>query len=269
MTDKRSALVFDYAHKDPANFANSLEHSSTNEITEILQQLPNEIAASVLARLPPQKAENLLMENSDTHIEWIADSSLEDAKAILIRLPSNRRKSMVRKLPRKSHRMQLMRFLNYPEHSLGRYVSDRIITVPVNMATAEVIDLIRSSAPGLPVIATNAEGQYVGLLNARRVLEGSVDVPLRSFVDTTSPLLAETSLADAMDANPWKFHSILAVIDHEGHVLGVISREALLKSLDISPNKSKPINSVLTVFQLYIKVMVKLSETIFKVRNRS
>lgn len=269
MTTKRTGLVLDFARKDPSNFAAALEQSSEAEITEILQQLPNAVAASVLARLSPRKAESLLLERSPAQLEWIADSSLEDAKAILVRLPKIRRKSLVKKLPNNSHRMQLQRFLNYPKHSLGRYVSNQIITVPLDMSAGDVIELIKSSTSGLPVVVTDASSHYVGLLDARQVIEGSSEVPIRKCIDKVSPLLAESSLVDAMEVEQWRSNSILAVIDHEGHVLGVISRDSLLRSLDISPEITKPINSVLTVFQLYIRVLVKLSETLFRIRHSS
>ncbi len=267
MKAKQGGIVLDFARRDPINFAAALEQSTEVEIAEMLQKLPNEIAGSVLARLSPQKAEALLLEKSAIQLEWIADSSLEDAKAILVRMPRLRRKSLVKKLPNNSHRLHLQRFLNYPKHSLGRYVSNKIITVPLKMSAGEVIGLIKASASGLPVVVTDENSQYVGLLDARQVLEGSPDVPIRKCIDSIAPLRAESSLVDALEAEQWRRSSILAVIDHEGHVLGVISREGLLSSLDASPEISKPINSVLAVFQLYIKVLVKLTETLLRIRH--
>lgn len=269
MTTKQTGLVLDFARRDPTNFAAALEQSTVVEIAKILERLPNALAASVVARLSPQKAESLLLESSAVQLEWIADSTLEDAKAILVRLPKSRRKSLVKQLPSKSHRVYLQRFLNYPKHSLGRYVSNQIITVALDMSTGDVIDLIKSSSSGLPVVVTDAQSHYVGLLDARQVIEGTSDVPIHKYIDRVSPLLAELSLVDAVEVQQWRRNSILAVIDHEEHVLGVISRDSLLSSLDISPEIPKPINSVLTVFQLYIRVLVKLSETLFRIRNSS
>jgi len=269
MTTKHTGLILDFARRDPTNFAAALEQSSEIEIAEILERLPNAVAASVVARLSPQKAESLLLENSAVHSEWIAESTLEDAKTILARLPKTRRKSLVKRLPNKSHRMHLQRFLNYPKHSLGRYVSNQIISVPLDMSTGDVIELIKSSPSGLSVVVTDSESHYIGLLDARQVIEGNADVPLRKCIDRVRPLLAESSLVDAMEVEQWRKNSILAVIDHEEHVLGVISRDSLLNSLDISPEISKPINSVLTVFQLFIRVLVKLSETLFRIRHSS
>lgn len=269
MKNKQKGLVLDFARKDPANFAAALEHSTVDEVADILQQLPHGVAASVLARLPAQKAEALLSESDAVQLKWIAEGSLEDAKAILIRLPKNRRKSLARKLPNAARRLHLQRFLNYPKHSLGRYISNQTINVPLEMPTRDVIALIKSSPSGLPVVVTDAQSHYVGLLDARRVIEGSDDVPISKFIDRVSPLLAESSLVDAMEVEQWRRNSILAVVDHEEHLLGVISREKLLNSLDLSPEAAKPINSVLTVFQLYIRVLAKLSETLLRVRRSS
>ena len=269
MTINKESLVFDFAQRDPTNFAASLTQSSEEEINTVLNQLPNDVAASIIAKLPPQKAENILREDSSTLLKWIEEGSLEDAKEILIRLPTTRRKALVKKLPNTSHRLSLQRFLNYPRYSLGRYVSDQILTVSVEMATEDVINLIKMSPPGLPVVVTDKNSQYLGLLDARKVLEGNTDESIQKFINSVRPLTAESSIIDVMEVEQWRKCPQLAVVDHDGHVLGVVDQEQLHTKLNVSQEDAKPINSIFTLFNLFIKVLLKISESLFLLRSRS
>ncbi|MEX0965388.1 MAG: CBS domain-containing protein [Pseudohongiellaceae bacterium] len=268
MTNKSSALILDFASKDPTGFAAAIEKFDASAIRDTLRQLPSALAASIIARLSASKIQQLMAETDASCLDWLAKGSLEDVKVILVRLPEGRRKATIRKLPSGPRKVTLLRFLNYPKHSLGRYVSNEVILVPTSMPTEEVLNLIRSSKPGLPVVVVKKDGKYAGILDARRVLEGKPNTSIDKFIDTVSPLRAEAALIDTMEVDQWHSHSILAAVDHEGHVLGVISRENLLQSLEISPDIRKPLDSALSVFQLYIKVLSRLVDSVFQIRSR-
>jgi Mg/Co/Ni transporter MgtE len=268
MTSKPNAFLLDFARKDPVNFAGSIEDFSQDEIAEVLQQLPSKNAASVIARLSAKNIRLLMAEMDATRLSWLAEGSLEDVKVILVRLPEGRRKSIVRKLSAGIHKTTLLRFLSYPKHSLGRYVSNEVILVPATMRTDEVLNLIKTSRPGLPVVVVKKDGKYAGILDARKVLEGKTSNSIDRFIDSVAPLRAEATLIDTMHDAQWQRHSILAAVDHEGHVLGVISRQDLLHSLDISPDTKKPLDSVLSVFQLYVKVLATLINSVFQIRSK-
>ncbi len=268
MRSEASALLLDFARKDPIAFAVSIEDFSIEEIEETLQRLPNKLAASVIARLSASNIRQLMSEVDARSLSWLAEGSLEDVKVILVRLPEGRRKSTVRKLADGPQKVTLLRFLSYPKHSLGRYVSNEVILVQASMPTVEVIALIKDSEPGLPVVVVKKNGKYAGILDARRVLEGKPNESIDKFIDTVGPLRAEAALVDTMEVEDWKRHSILAAVDHEDHVLGVISRETLLSNLALAPSRRKPLDSVLTVFQLYVKVLTSLVNSVFQIRSK-
>ncbi len=268
MTNEGSALLLDFARKDPIAFAMSIEDFSIEEIAETLNNLPNKLAASVIAGLSASKIRLLMSEVDAKRLSWLADGALEDVKVILVRLPEGRRKSTVRKLANGSQKVTLLRFLSYPKHSLGRYVSNEVILVQASMPTDEVIALIKDSKPGLPVVVVKKNGKYAGILDARRVLEGKPNASIDKFIDTVEPLRAEAALVDTMEVEDWRRHSILAAVDHEDHVLGVISRENLLSSLALAPSPTKTLDSVLAVFQLYVKVLASLVNSVFQIRSK-
>ena len=249
-------------------FAMSIEDFGIEEIAEILNHLPNKLAASVIAGLSASKIRQLMSEVDAKRLSWLAEGSLDDVKVILVRLPEGRRKSIVRKLANGAQKVTLLRFLSYPKHSLGRYVSNEVILVQASMPAAEVIALIRDSKPGLPVVVVKKDGKYAGILDARRVLEGKPEESIDKFIDTVAPLRAEAALVDTMAVEDWQRHSILAAVDHEGHVLGVISREHLLDNLALTPNRRKPLDSVLTIFQLYVKVLASPVNSVFQIRSK-
>ena len=100
------------------------------------------------------------------------------------------------------------------------------------------------------------------------MLVGKPTESIGKFVDDVAPLRAEAALVDTMEVEDWKRHSILAAVDHEDHVLGVISRENLLNSLALTPNRKRPLDSVLTVFQLYVKTLTSLVNSAFQIRGK-
>lgn len=269
MTNEVSALLLDFARKDPIAFATSIEDFSIEDVEETLGRLPDKLAASVIAGLSAAKIKELLTEVDEKRLNWLAGGSLEDVKVILVRLPEGRRKSLVRKLKDGPHKITLLRFLSYPKHSLGRYVSNEVILVQAAMPTAEVISLIRDSKPGLPVVVVNKNGKYAGILDARRVLEGKADESIGKFINKVAPLRAEAALVDTMEVEDWQRHSVLAAVDYDDHVLGVISREDLLRNLAIAPASRKPLDSALDIFQLYVKALTSLVNSVFQIRSKS
>lgn len=267
MTAKPSGLLSDYAAKAPDKFAKNLESSTSAEVFEILAKLPNKGAAAVLARLQPYKTAGSLSETTPLLLDWLADGEVEDSKAILIRLPQSSRSALVGKLPSGGNRLALQRFLNYPKHSLGRYVSNSVICVALDTPTGEVLDLIKSHASGTTVLAINGSGSYAGILDARQVLEGNYDAPIKNYLDKISPLRSESTLFDAMEAKEWQAHTILPVVDYDNQVLGVISQSSLIARLGKAPEKSRRLDSFLTIFQLYMKVLVSMIDAVFVARK--
>ena len=268
METRNSPLICDFAAKDPVNFARSLSQSSAPEIDTILRQLPPSAAAGIVSKLPSNLAAQLLLAENEEPLKWIQQGPLEDVKAMLVLLPLSKRKSLVRKLPDRALRQRLLRFFSYPRHSLGRSASSQFLSVPVDIATSEVIDQIKAAKPGLPVVAVDADARYVGLLDARKVLEGNAQISIRNFVDTVRPLTAESSLVDAAELELWRKYSVLAVIDHVGQVLGVISQDDLLTQLGQGSDRTSTVNSVTKMFNLFVQVMTTLSLAMFSLRNR-
>jgi len=268
MTNKLNGLLLDFASRAPENFAKTLEESSTAELTTILDQLPDASAAAVLARLPSHMLDKLLTETSPNHMAWISKSSLDDAKSILVRLPSTRRSTLVRRLPGGSQKVALQQFLSYPNHSLGRYVSNEVIIIPETMMTEELLKTLRANSPGLPVVVVDRDGRYVGLLDARQVISVNSNQPARKYANPVTPLNAELPLVDAMKATQWQWHSVLAAVDHSRHVLGIITREKLLQSLASAPEPHRPFDTVISIFALYVKALVGLLDSLFRIRDR-
>ncbi len=269
MTTRQDGLLDDFARNAPENFAKTLAETSIEDIAAVLDQLPEASAAAVLAKLSSHMMDELLTESSPNHLAWIARSSLDDAKAILAQLPRERRTNLVRKLPNGNQKIALKRFLSYPNHSLGRYVSNEVIVVPEDTPTDKLLDTLRTNSPALPVVIVDDDGRYVGLLDTRRMIADNSNHSAKKYANPVNPLNAESPLRDALEAVQWQWHSVLAAVDHEGHVLGVITREKLLKSLAIAPEPGRPFDSLISIFALYVKALVSLLESLFRIRDRS
>jgi Mg/Co/Ni transporter MgtE len=265
---KPNSLVADYARTDPSGFVHSLKGSQAKEIGKVLQQLPENIAAHITTRLSSRMMYALYSENPTAYGSWVEGANAEDAKTLLLHLPKSKRRLLIKNLSNGKRQAALKRIFSYPNHSVGRHVSSDFIVVSESMLTTGVIDIIKQHTPELPVVVLGEDNTYCGLLNPRKVLEGNWDQPVKTYVDEVDALIAESSALDALDLTQWLSYPLLAVVDHENHVLGVIAQTKLKKVVATAPDIEKSEDLLTGAYELYSKIFRGLVDGIFGVRSR-
>jgi len=268
MKTSANSLLADYALNDPQGFTLAIVDSSNKKIDKVLSQLPKNIAGNILVKLPPRTIIALLAESPTNFATWLDQADPDDTKAILLHLPKSRRRLLIKNLSNEMQRTAMRRFFSYPRHSVGRYASSEMITVSATMQTDDVVSLIKLQSPGMPVVILNEDNCYAGLLNPRKALEGSWDIPIENHMDEVDALVAEAALTDAAELSEWLNHSILAVVDHEDHVLGVISQRKITQALQTTPESEQSTDVITRVFSFYSKIFLSLANSLFHLRSR-
>lgn len=268
MTTESSKMLLDFATKAPESFAATLDKASLSDIIAILNTFPSAPRAAVLANLSAELIDALYLDQSFEFLPCIEKGALEDAKTILIRLSRSKRLKQVDMLSAGVRRRTLKRFLNYPEHSLGSYVSNDVIIVTENASLASVLATIKKNRPACPVIIQTTAGYYAGILDARRVLEGDSKANIGEFANPVKALQAETSIQEAVDADQWLNNILLPVVDHESHVLGVVSRERILNRMaHFSPPVERVQHTLESMIGTYFKVMSGLMQSLLNSKS--
>jgi Mg/Co/Ni transporter MgtE len=233
-------LTADFATKYPDSFARVLAEADANEISTILTDLPPAIAASIVARMPASRINQLLDPGEPRTEQWLAKASFDDAVTLLSRIPRERRLAMVNSLADRNRRQKLLRHQQYPTHSVGALVGDVLMSVKVDTDAAKVMRELRSldeDDPGAVVIV-DAEGRYFGLANLWRLLAMERAAgKIADYALKIAPVYPETPIVSAAQNEDWLKHNWLPVVDHKMRVLGSVSRARVFRAANTFERK--------------------------------
>ncbi len=242
-------LNTDFARKHPDQFARVLGRGEIEEVAAVLAALPIEASATIVSRLPASKVRELLAFDQQLEAQWLASAPLEDAMSLLSRMPRERSLTLVNSLSSRERRHRLLQYLNYPSHSVGALVTDVPLRVSSELPATEALAEIRGLPAGDPgiVAVVRPDGRYVGTLDVWALLMR--DPPRGTIRDYTLPTPAmhpETSLLSAAADKNWQEHSWLAVVDHEQHLLGSITRAKVMSSAGEYSEHARPATDILS-----------------------
>lgn len=232
MTDV-DPFAADFGAKFPDSFARILGRASTNDVSKMLEKLPPDVKASIVARLPGAQINELLNSGKHEPEKWLEDASFDDAVTLLSRIPRERRLAIVNSLGDRKRRQRLLRHQQYPTHSVGALVSDVLLRISLDSDAADVVRELREIAGDDPekMIVVDRDGCYAGLLNLWRLLAS--DPPagkIRDYVRKTAPIYPETPILSAIQNEDWFNHNWLPVVDQKQRVLGSVSRALLFRT---------------------------------------
>jgi Mg/Co/Ni transporter MgtE len=224
-------LELAYAREYPAEVAALLAAQGDGEIVRVLEELPRQESAAVVARLPNGHAARILADREDATVAgWLDAASEDHALALLLHLDEARRTRVLNLLPKPRMRHALERLLNYPETSVGALVDPGAVKLDADMLLADAVAVLRADVPGpeQPIWLVDGQSRYVGRLDPGRILTATSDkFTLSELLITIRPLRAETSLANALDFPEWQKYLELPVVDRHDHLLGTLSRARL------------------------------------------
>jgi Mg/Co/Ni transporter MgtE len=187
---------------------------------------------------------------------------------LLTYLPREMRLGFVNDMPAGRRKRTLQRFLNYPAHSVGTLVSSEFAAAYSNKPASEVVSELKALADPVTVVVHDINGRYLGLMNPQRALVGEGRGAVGDYLESLDPLLAESPLLEACDARQWSRSPVLAVVDHDRRILGVVSSDRVLTAVAEMGLHAEPRPAVLAdLVDLYLGVLASLLALLLSSRN--
>lgn len=226
-------LNLDFAARHPDLFARVLGRGEFEECERILDGLPAERKAAIVARLPAGHIRKLLDSDRQRPAHWLVDGAFDDAVTLLSRIPREQRLALVDSLEDRDRQRQLLRNQQYPAHSVGALVGDIPLRVGADLPVVEILGELRKLEPEArtPVVIVDAVGHYLGVLDRwRLLLRNPTSGLVKDYLIRVRAVRPETPATVIAASDEWHTHSWLPVIDHRLRVLGAVSREKVLRA---------------------------------------
>lgn len=238
----------------PTRIALRFLEDHPDESARLLESLPLESAAALLAHSSPGLAADLLRrivpsfgvvclerlprERATAVIEALP---LAGGASLLRRLDEAARLALLRDLP-EATRTALSRLLAWPEDSAGGRMDPRIFTLPEDIRVAEAALRLRARPEYAMyyLYVVDREQRLTGVLNYRDLLLAHDDATLKSVMRSPVVQLRATASGEALLGEPaWRVYLALPVVDPDGILVGVVRYESL-RDLEWSRRAAAP-----------------------------
>ena len=229
-------LVQKFFEKDLVAAARSLETMPEEEVVGVLRALPPAVAAKAVRQLQVTYAAAVLQDAEAALFQEIAAGlDSHHAATIFMHLPRESRERFLAHLPDKLKR-DIQEHLTYPEDSVGRMMSTDFLSFRTDATVAEAVQLIRQLAPkrypASYAYVVDDQDRLKGVLAMRDLLLAAPDARLAAIMRTDLfTLHCFTDREEAADQLSKRRYFAAPVVDHEGHVLGIIKAEQLLQGV--------------------------------------
>ncbi len=256
-----------YALAYPKQFAEDIGVYSSEEVASILALLPSSSALKVASYLPASLLVAMVESGQLAAAHLFADADTDDATLLLTKLPRDVCIAFVSDSTDKRVKRRLMRFLNYPPHSVGSLVSKPTLIVHLRDTIKSVQLAMQEerlhTEPSVLVVADN--GAYLGVLDVWKILGASdAEQPLRELVDKVEPIFAEVEHSIAAQNNRWEERNWMPVVDHQGRVVGVLWRQNLNGEADQDRDTSSTLEQIFVgLVTDFFQVMTALINVMF------
>jgi Mg/Co/Ni transporter MgtE len=225
-------LLLRFAGDRADDVAALLAGENLTDLAEFIGALPEATAANIAARLPSWQLTGLLaVLEPESLCGMINAAPVDDAVALIAHLHESRYEALVAACPEGSRR-SLQQLLQFPSHSLAALVTTEFVRVTSDTACKTFTEqLANSDNPSSgPVLVVDRKGKYIGMAELQAVIarknrsRTAGDVAVK-----VTPLNGMTDAATALTAREWARHPELPVVDLQHRVLGIVSRDALLR----------------------------------------
>lgn len=233
---RANPLKLAFLREHPAEFAAFLARQGVEAVERALADLPPADSAALAASLPHARAVQALAAREDETLgQWLDEAGLDHALSVLLHLDATRRARVLDRLSSRSRRRRLRRLVTYPPTSVGSRVDPSAIAFNTDMPLTEAVEVLRAEPPEADrsVWLVDEAGHYAGLLDLGQALVArSGRLKLREMLIELRPVRADMTLSLAGRLDEWLEYPELPVVDHRGHMLGVVSRARVVAALE-------------------------------------
>jgi magnesium transporter len=229
-------LTIKFFEKDMAAASRILESIPEVQAAEVLQSLPSALVVRVIRNLQISFAAALLEHAEDAFLEKIANQLDPQFLSSLLIHFSNESRERIRKFIPGKTQDKLREYLEYPEGSVGRFMTPDFLAFSKTIAAREAIGKIRllskKRMPSSYAYVVDDDNRLVGVLNMRDLMIAPPQSPLETIVQKeVFSIHCFVDLQDAANELSKRKYFAAPVVDSENHILGIIKAERLIKGV--------------------------------------
>ena len=227
------ALALAFLEERPESAARSLESLSPADTAALLELVPVRIAAPAMSRMTSWAAARCIaVMPAERASAIVAQLGSHDALAILRQMPAQARENVLSDLPATTTR-HYRRALTYTRSRVGAWVNHDIATAGQDHTVEEALEMIvtRRRPDDAVVYVLDRDRKYLGTVTLAGLLHAPSKSALAAHAQRQRALSDSASLAAAATEVSWSNSIALPIIDHQGELLGDLSRADLEKGL--------------------------------------
>lgn len=230
------ALTTNYFEQNMASASRSLESMSESHAAEVLQSLPTKLVVRILKNLQISYVATLIALTKDPFLKSIANQlDPQFLSSVLMHL-SDKSRDRLRKYISGKTEDKLREYLEYPEGSVGRFMTVDFLAFNKTIEAREAIGKIRALSkkrmPSSYVYVVDDDFRLVGVLNMRDLMLASPQQSLESIVQKDIfSIHCFVDLQEAANELAKRKYFAAPVVDSENHILGIIKAERLIKGV--------------------------------------
>lgn len=235
------AVVLEDEH--PADIAEAMDRLSDADALIVFGALDNARAAEVLDELDPDTARYLLDHDVPGRLADLLDIlPMDDAAGVIAEASPERAEELLRDLSERSPEdaAEVKELLSYGEQTAGRLMTDKFVRLSAGMTVEEAFAAVRRSDPEVETLSDlyvveplpGGEERLVGVLSLRelvrarpedRIGDVMVDDPITVTVDTDREEVARAIAKYDFMAMP--------VLDRQGNLAGIVTVDDIVDIL--------------------------------------
>jgi magnesium transporter len=224
------ALSLGLVRNHPRDAARTLEQIPVEELAPFLSRLPPAEAARVTGLLTPQNAAQCVERLAPEVAARMLERMPTDIAAVLLRRLDRGVRQAVLAATGAAKSAALRLALRYSEAVVGSVLDPDVLAVTANTPVAEALELVKQRGDRIEeqLYVINDRQRLVGIVEIKRLL---VAAPGKRMQELAAPVdtvfSARASLLSVRNDPVWARINTAPVVDHNGLLLGGISRDSI------------------------------------------
>ena len=233
------SLAFLEAH--PGDAARVLERLAPHVAADLLQSIPQRLAAPVARQMLPFFSARALDRIADDGASSLLRAMGPQAGvAVLRQLPTARADALLGLLPA-GHAVAFRLLLGYPENTVGAWADPHALALTPNLSASDAIERLRDTEHEHDALyVVDHDQRLLGVVALVELLRVPAETPLRRVMQPPAVTVPAQSLIGAMREHPgWASDRALPVVERDERFAGVLWQSALALALAPSTAREK------------------------------
>jgi len=231
--DRDLALSLAFMRGHPAQAARVLETLPADTAAALFDRVPARLGAAVLTAMLPQRAAACVALLDDARVlELLASMGTQPAVAMLRDVPEPRRKGLIGGLPTAVALASAL-LLGYADDTLGACADPDVVALPADTRAEFALTRVREASGSLAfVCVVDAERRLSAIVELTTLLKAPANATLATLSQRPHDRLPANTPLEAAAVHPaWQHASALPVVERGGRLVGVVTRDALARTL--------------------------------------